>query len=73
MRFHKAALNEISNPARHETGRWLNSRIEDSHLFFRRLERAMQHFLQTQNLQQFSPVHAAFHNHFNLARPLISR
>ena len=54
-------------------GRWLNNRVENSHLPFRRRERAMQRFRQMKTLQKFSAVHAAFHNHFNLERHLISR
>ncbi len=33
----------------------------------------MQRFRQMKTLQKFSGVHAAFHNHFNLERHLISR
>ncbi len=33
----------------------------------------MQRFRQMKTLQKFNGVHAAFHNHFNLERHLISR
>jgi putative transposase len=39
-----AALKEIGADNRQETGRWLNDRAENSHLPFRRRERAMQRF-----------------------------
>ncbi|WP_366927747.1 DDE-type integrase/transposase/recombinase, partial [Brevundimonas sp.] len=50
-----------------------NNRVENSHLPFRRRERAMVRFRQMKTLQKFSSVHAAFHNHFNQDRHLISR
>lgn len=39
-----AALKEIGVADKQETGRWLNNRVENSHLPFRRRERAMQRF-----------------------------
>lgn len=33
----------------------------------------MQRFRQMKTLQKFSAIHAAFHNHFNQDRHLISR
>jgi putative transposase len=41
LRSYGAALKEIGGEARQETGRWLNNRAENSHLPFRRRERAM--------------------------------
>ena len=38
-----------------ETGRWLNNRAENSHLPFRRRERAMQRFRSMRSLQKFAP------------------
>jgi len=54
-------------------GRWLNNRVENSHLPFRRRERAMQRFRRMKSLQKFASVHAAFHNHFNQERHLVDR
>ena len=54
-------------------GRWLNNRVENSHLPFRRRERAMARFRRMKTLQKFSSVHAQVHNHFNQERHLISR
>jgi putative transposase len=54
-------------------GRHLNNRAENSHLPFRRRERAMLRFRQMKVLQKFASVHAAFHNHFALERHLVSR
>ena len=50
-----------------------HSRVENSHLPFRRRERAMQRFRRMKTLQKFSSVHANVHNHFNAERHLIDR
>ena len=73
LRSYGAAMKEIGNSDRQETGRWLNNRAENSHLPFRRRERAMQRFRLTRSLQKFSSVHASIHNHFNQERHLYSR
>jgi len=73
LRSYGAAMKVIGNDARQETGRWLNNRAENSHLPFRRRERAMQGFRQMRSLQKFSSVHASIHNHFNQERHLCSR
>jgi putative transposase len=44
LRSYGAALKEIGAAKRQETGRWLNNRAENSHLPFRRRERAMPRF-----------------------------
>lgn len=54
LRSYKAALLEIGNAARQETGRWLNNRAENSHLPLRRRERAMLRFRQMRSLQKFA-------------------
>jgi putative transposase len=54
-------------------GRWANNRVENSHLLFRRRERAMLRFRQMKSLQKFASVHANVHNHFNLDRHLVDR
>ena len=73
LRSYKAAMKEIGIDRRQETGRWKNNRAENSHQPFRRRERAMLRFRRMKTLQKFSSVHAAFHNHFNQERHLISR
>ena len=60
---YRAAMKEIGNADRHEVGRRLNNRAENSHQPFRRRERAMQRFRSTKTLQKFSSVHAQVHNH----------
>ena len=72
-RSYRTALKEIGNQARHETGRWLNNRAENSHQPFRRRERAMAKFRSAKSLQKFASIHSSVHNHFNLERHLCSR
>ena len=73
LRSYGAAMKVIGNAERQETGRWLNNRVENSHLPFRRRERAMLRFRRTRTLQKFVSVHASVHNHFNQERHLYSR
>jgi len=73
LRSYGAAVKVIGNEDRQETGRWLNNRAENSHLPFRRRERAMLHFRQMRSLQKFVAVHSSVHNHFNQERHLYSR
>jgi len=45
-------------------GRWIKNRAENSHVPFRRGERAMLRFRRMLSLQKFSSAHASVHNHF---------
>ncbi len=73
LRSYKAAMSELGNAEKQEVGRWANNRVENSHLPFRRRERAMLRFRQMKSLQKFASVHANVHNHFNLERHLVDR
>ncbi|MDP3676019.1 MAG: IS6 family transposase [Novosphingobium sp.] len=73
LRSYRAAMNELGNGGKQEVGRWANNRVENSHLSFRRRERAMLRFRRMKSLQKFASVHANVHNHFNLERHLINR
>jgi len=73
LRSYGAAMKVIENAPKQETGRWLNNRAENSHLPFRRRERAMLRFRQMRSLQKFAAVHASVCNHFNLERAFYSR
>ena len=73
LRSYAAAMKEIGNAGRQETGRRLNNRAENSHLPFRRRERAMNRFRRMKTLQKFVSVHASVHNHFSQERHLVSR
>ncbi len=85
LRSYSAAMKEIGNGDKQETGRWLNNRAENSHPLpdsgllanhekgpFRRRERAMLRFRQMRSLQKFAAVHSSVHNHFNQERYLYS-
>jgi putative transposase len=70
---YKAAMKELGNTDKQEVGHWANNRAENSHLPFRRRERAMLRFRQMKTLQKFASVHANVHNHFNLERHIVDR
>ena len=73
-RAYSAAMNDIGVAAdRHEVGRRLNNRAENSHQPFRLRERVMQRFRSLKTLQKFSSVHGQVHNHFNQERHLATR
>ena len=65
-----AALKEIGVANKQEIGRWMNNRVENSHLPFRRRERAMRRFRRMRSLQKSASVHASVYNHFNQERSL---
>ncbi|HEX8382101.1 MAG TPA: DDE-type integrase/transposase/recombinase [Sphingomonas sp.] len=73
LRSYGAAMNELGNREKQEVGRWADNRVENSHLPFRRRERAMQRFRRMNSLQKLASVHANVHNHFNLERHLTDR
>lgn len=73
LRSYGAALKHIGAADRQETGPWANNRAENSHLPFRRRERAMLRFRRMRSLQKFAAVHASVYNHFNQERSLSTR
>lgn len=73
LRSYGAAMNELGCREKQETARWTSNRVENSHLPFRRRERAMLRFRQMKTLQKFASVHANVHNHFNHERHLVDR
>ena len=68
-----AAFREIGVVDRQLCGGRSNNRCENSHLPFRRRERAMQKFKSCAMLQKFTSYHAKIYNHFNHERHLESR
>ena len=66
-------MKELGNTDKQVIGRWANNRVENSHLPFRRRERAMLRFRQMKSLQKFASVHASIANHFNEEHHLVSR
>ena len=70
---YRAALRDLGCDDLQACGRWLNNRIENSHLPFRQWERAMQRFRRMRSLQKFVAVHSSVFNHFNQGRTLSRR
>ena len=73
LRSYRAAMKEIGNEVRQETGRWLNNRAENWHQPFRRRERAMAKFRSAKSLQKFASIHSSVQNHFNQERHFNNR
>ena len=74
LRSYGAALKALNAGSRQAPlGRWKNNRAENSHLPFRRRERAMIRFRRMKTLQKFAAVHGTVHNHFDQERHLVSR
>ncbi len=73
LRSYRAALKALGMEQRHETSRWCNNRVENSHQPLRRRERAIQRFRRMGSLQKFTAVHSSVHNHFNQERHLYRR
>jgi len=73
LKSYRAAMKVIGNEGKQDVGRWLNNRAENSHLPFRRRERAMLRFRRMRSLQLFAAVHSSVHNHFNLERHINDR
>jgi putative transposase len=73
LRSYPAAMRDLGNLERQEMGRHQNNRAENSHLPFRRRERAMLRFRQMKSLQKFASVHSSLHNLFNSERHLVDR
>ncbi len=70
---YRAAMKVLGKTDKQEIVGWANNRFENSHLLFRRRERAMLRFGQMKSLQKFASVHANVHHHFNQERHLVDR
>lgn len=73
LRSYRAAMKDIENVERQETGRWLNNRAENSLRPFRCRERAMARFRSPATLQKFAAVHVSLHNLFHPERHIYKR
>ncbi len=73
LRSYPAAMRDLGNGDRRETDRWLNNCVENSHLPFRRRERAMLRFRRMKTLQKFVSIHATLSNHINHERHIVDR
>ena len=70
---YRAAMKVIGNQDRQKVGRHKNNRAENSHLPFRRKERAELRFRLMRSLQKFVAVHSSVYNHFNHQRNIERR
>ncbi|WP_340693801.1 DDE-type integrase/transposase/recombinase [Hyphomonas sp.] len=70
---YRAPMKMIGNEGRQETGRHFNNRAENSHVPFRRRERAMSRFRRMRSLQKFVSIDSSVYNHFNLEKHVNSR
>ena len=73
LRSYGTALRQLGAGARQHSARHANNRAENSHLPFRRRERAMLRFRRMKTLQLFAAVHSSVSNYFNQDRSLSRR
>ena len=66
LRSYGAAKREIAPGVEHRSHKGLNNRAENSHLPFRKRERAMQGYRSPGNLQHFLSIHSAIRNCFSV-------
>lgn len=66
LRSYGAAKREIAPGVEHRSHKGLNSRAENSHLPFRKRERAMQGYRSSGSLQRFVSIHSAIRNCFSV-------
>ena len=66
LRSYCAAKREIAPGVEHRSHKGLNNRAENSHLPFRKRERAMQGYRSPGSLQRFVSIHSAIRNCFSV-------
>ena len=66
LRSYGAAKREIAPGVEHRSHKGLNKRAENSHLPFRKRERAMQGYRSPGSLQRFLSIHSAIRNCFSV-------
>ena len=66
LRSYGAAKREIAPGVEHRSHKGLNNRAENSHLPFRKRERAMQGYRSPGSLQRFLSIHSAIQNCFSV-------
>lgn len=71
--YYQAAFHEIGVAGRQFCCGWASNRCENSHLPFRRRERAKQKFKISAMLQKFISYHGQIYNYFNHERHLENR
>ena len=71
LRSYGVAHREVMSEVIHETDRYANNRVEQSHEVTRVRERGMRKFKSAGQAQRFLGTHAAVSNLFNLGRHLV--
>jgi len=71
LRSYPVAHREVMSEVIHETDRYANNRVEQSHEATRVRERGMGKFKSIRQIQTFVTAHAAVQNLFNLGRHLV--
>ena len=71
LRSYGVAHRELMPDVIHNTARYANNRVEQSHESTRVRERGMRRFKSPNQAQRFMSVHAAVYNLFNLVRHLV--
>ncbi len=71
LRSYPVAHREVMSEVIHETDRYANNRVEQSHELTRVRERGMRKFKSAGQAQRFLGTHAAVSNLFNLGRHLV--
>ncbi len=66
LRSYGAAKREIAPGVEHRSHKGLNNRAENSHLPFRKRERAMQGYRSPGSLQRFVSIHSSIRNCFSV-------
>jgi len=66
LRSYGAAKREVAPGVEHRSHKGLNNRAENSHLPFRKRERAMQGYRSPGGLQRFVSIHSAIRNCFSV-------
>ena len=66
LRSYGSAKREIAPGVEHRSHKGLNNRAENSHLPFRKRERAMQGYRSPGSLQRFISIHSAIRNCFSV-------
>lgn len=66
LRSYDAAKREVTPGVEHRSHKGLNNRAENSHLPFRKRERAMQGYRSPGSLQRFVSIHSAIRNCFSV-------
>lgn len=69
----QGGMKQLRDTDKQHVGRWVNNRVENSHLPFEGRERATPRYKRMKSLQKCASVRANAHSYFNQERNLIDR